>query len=205
MKTNDIKENFAALMRDALRARYGRIPSAAVVAREFNLRAYGTSPISQESARRWLRGVSLPEEERLRVLVNWLNLNFNDALRQTRPAMQRPMPAVPARRSTDANGELDRRAGLDRRALFIGGAAEEVRASKTAHNGSAMTREDLDLYAAILKLDQKQKSAIIDLIKATSAPHAAEAGKPTTIKESLPYRPIATQTTEQGLNGESGT
>jgi hypothetical protein len=52
-----------------------------VVAREFNLRAYDTSPVSQESARRWLRGVSLPEEERLRVLVNWLNLDFNAALR----------------------------------------------------------------------------------------------------------------------------
>ena len=80
-KTNDIKENFSAILRDSLRKRFGRIPSAAVVAREFNLRAYDTSPVSQESARRWLRGVSLPEEERLRVLVNWLNLDFNAALR----------------------------------------------------------------------------------------------------------------------------
>ena len=83
-KTNDIKENFAALLRDSLRSRFGRIPSAAVVAREFNLRAYDTPPISQESARRWMRGVSLPEEQRLRVLVNWLNLDFNAALRPGR-------------------------------------------------------------------------------------------------------------------------
>ena len=83
-KTNDIKENFAALLRDSLRSRFGRIPSAAVVAREFNLRAYDTPPISQESARRWIRGVSLPEEQRLRVLVNWLNLDFNAALRPGR-------------------------------------------------------------------------------------------------------------------------
>jgi len=80
-KTNDIKENFSALLRDSLRAYYGRVPSAAVVARDFNLRAYETTPISQESARRWLRGVSIPEDERLRVLVNWLNLDFNAALR----------------------------------------------------------------------------------------------------------------------------
>lgn len=83
-RTNDIKENFAALLRDSLRSRFGRIPSAAVVAREFNLRAYDTPPISQESARRWMRGVSLPEEQRLRVLVNWLNLDFNAALRPGR-------------------------------------------------------------------------------------------------------------------------
>ncbi len=83
-KTNEIKENFAALLRDSLRSRFGRIPSAAVVAREFNLRAYDTPPISQESARRWIRGVSLPEEQRLRVLVNWLNLDFNAALRPGR-------------------------------------------------------------------------------------------------------------------------
>lgn len=83
-KSNDIKENFAALLRDSLRSRFGRIPSAAVVAREFNLRAYDTPPISQESARRWMRGVSLPEEQRLRVLVNWLNLDFNAALRPGR-------------------------------------------------------------------------------------------------------------------------
>jgi hypothetical protein len=83
-RTNDIKENFAALLRDSLRTRFGRIPSAAVVAREFNLRAYDTPPISQESARRWIRGVSLPEEQRLRVLVNWLNLDFNAALRPGR-------------------------------------------------------------------------------------------------------------------------
>lgn len=83
-KSNDIKENFAALLRDSLRSRFGRIPSAAIVAREFNLRAYDTPPISQESARRWIRGVSLPEEQRLRILVNWLNLDFNAALRPGR-------------------------------------------------------------------------------------------------------------------------
>lgn len=83
-KTNDIKENFSALLRDSLRNRYGRIPSAAVLAREFNLRSYDTTPISGESARRWLRGVCLPEEERLRILVNWLNLDFNKALTANR-------------------------------------------------------------------------------------------------------------------------
>ena len=78
--TSEIKDNFACHLRECLKSRYGKLPSAAVVARDFNLRAHGTSPISQESARRWIRGVSLPEEDRLRVLVNWLNLDFNNVL-----------------------------------------------------------------------------------------------------------------------------
>jgi hypothetical protein len=100
-KTNDIKENFAALLRDSLRSRFGRIPSAAIVAREFNLRAYDTPPISQESARRWIRGVSLPEEQRLRVLVNWLNLDFNAALRPGRNLNGHGLP------SHQLNGSLN--------------------------------------------------------------------------------------------------
>jgi hypothetical protein len=113
-KSNDIKENFAALLRDSLRSRFGRIPSAAVVAREFNLRAYDTPPISQESARRWMRGVSLPEEQRLRVLVNWLNLDFNAALRPGRDlngrgllnghAVSGQSPSLHANNGNAANG-----------------------------------------------------------------------------------------------------
>lgn len=81
MKENDIKDNFSAKLRACLEDRYGKIPSASVVARDFNLRAYGSSTISQESARRWIKGMSLPEEDRLRVLVNWLKLDFNEVLR----------------------------------------------------------------------------------------------------------------------------
>jgi hypothetical protein len=71
------KQAFSQAITDALRARYGRVPSAAVTARDFNLRNADTPPISEETARRWMRGLSLPEGERLAVLVRWLELDLN--------------------------------------------------------------------------------------------------------------------------------
>ena len=55
---------------------YGRVPSASVVSRDFNLRASEDSAISQETARRWMRSLSLPEIERLQILVEWLGLDM---------------------------------------------------------------------------------------------------------------------------------
>jgi hypothetical protein len=56
---------------------YGRMPSASVVSRDFNLRAKDVSAISQETARRWMRSLSLPEIDRLQVLVEWLSLDMS--------------------------------------------------------------------------------------------------------------------------------
>jgi hypothetical protein len=80
-KQSEIKDSFSSSLRICLKAYYGKIPSASTFAKDFNLRAYDTLPITQESARRWMRGVSLPEEDRLCVLINWLNLDFNEILR----------------------------------------------------------------------------------------------------------------------------
>ncbi len=71
------KQAFAQAMTDALRVHYGRTPSAAVAARDFNLRNLNTPAISEETARRWMRGLSLPEGERMTVLVRWLGLDMN--------------------------------------------------------------------------------------------------------------------------------
>ena len=76
-----IREAFAAQLRGSLRQRFrGKLPSAAIVAREFNLRAGAVLPISQESTRRWIRGNSIPDAPRLAVLAAWLNLDLNAAL-----------------------------------------------------------------------------------------------------------------------------
>jgi hypothetical protein len=56
---------------------YGRMPSASVVSRDFNLRANEEAAISQETARRWMRSLSLPEIERLQILVEWLGLDMS--------------------------------------------------------------------------------------------------------------------------------
>jgi len=55
---------------------YGRMPSASVVSRDFNLRAKEIAPISQETARRWMRSISIPEIEKLQILVEWLQLDL---------------------------------------------------------------------------------------------------------------------------------
>ena len=64
---------------------YGRMPSAAVVSRDFNLRAKDVSAISQETARRWMRSLSLPEIERLQVLVEWLSLDMSVLTNRSSP------------------------------------------------------------------------------------------------------------------------
>lgn len=88
-KNNEIKDSFSSSLRKCLYEHYGKIPSAANFARDFNLRSHGTTPITQESARRWMRGVSLPEDDRLRVLINWLNLDYNEVLRLSELNTQR--------------------------------------------------------------------------------------------------------------------
>lgn len=160
-KSNDIKENFSALLRDSLRSRFGRIPSAAVVAREFNLRAYDTSPISQESARRWLRGVSLPEEERLRVLVNWLNLDFNEALK---PRLQPygGRPPVAAAPMTAANGPQP----TPRVAI------NQERPEQMPLLGNGSSPEDAELLQLLMALDAPQKRAMLELMKSGFRPSA---------------------------------
>lgn len=73
------------------------MPSAAVVARDFNFRSPQLSPISQETARRWIRGLSVPEIERLSILATWLKIDVKeifqtptDAGASTFGAMARP-------------------------------------------------------------------------------------------------------------------
>lgn len=141
IKTNDVKENFSCILRDSLKARYGRVPSAAVLAREFNLRAYDTTPVTGESARRWLRGVCLPEEERLRVLVNWLDLNFNDALTQRNGNGGPPQ----VYNGSAHNGHL-KDAPLPR-----------------PSNGES--HEERDLYSLILALPASERSLILNLLR----------------------------------------
>ncbi|MEY3106172.1 MAG: hypothetical protein RIT35_335 [Pseudomonadota bacterium] len=72
-----MKDAFSHALRESLKLQYGKLPSAEVVARNFNLRAHGTTPVTQESVRRWIRGESLPKPDHLIILVQWLHLNLN--------------------------------------------------------------------------------------------------------------------------------
>ena len=37
----------------------------------------GMNPITQETARRWIRGLSMPEMDKLQILIQWLDLNID--------------------------------------------------------------------------------------------------------------------------------
>lgn len=74
-------------LQEALTSRYGRLPSAAFVAREFNLRCDDHVSISDETARRWIRGSSLPSVARLAILGAWLDIDFNAALGFEQPSV----------------------------------------------------------------------------------------------------------------------
>lgn len=68
-----IKTAFASRLTDCLRKAYkGQIPSIAIVARDFSLRASHLPHVSGETIRKWLRGESLPHVSRMQVLIEWL-------------------------------------------------------------------------------------------------------------------------------------
>ena len=73
----DIKHRFSADLNQQLLSYYRRIPSASILARDFNSRAHGIlNPITQETARRWIRGLSMPEMDKLQILIQWLDLKI---------------------------------------------------------------------------------------------------------------------------------
>jgi len=75
---------FAQRLRQALEEA-GWAASPTVVAHEFNLRYWGRS-ISIHAARNWLLGVSLPRQDKLRVLADWLRVSPEALLLGAAPA-----------------------------------------------------------------------------------------------------------------------
>jgi len=74
---NMVLERFQHYLSAALLRNYGRIPSAAVFADDFNLRAVGTTTVTRETTRKWINGITLPTVGHIVVLVAWLNLDVN--------------------------------------------------------------------------------------------------------------------------------
>lgn len=64
---------FSNALRSGLVNKFNRIPTAQKFSDEFNLRSI--NPISKETARKWINGITMPEPERLAELINWFNLN----------------------------------------------------------------------------------------------------------------------------------
>jgi transcriptional regulator with XRE-family HTH domain len=72
------REAFSRRLADAMRDA-GYEPRPSVLAREFNLK-YRGEPVSFQSASRWLRGRSIPEQDKLRVLAKWLGVELHALL-----------------------------------------------------------------------------------------------------------------------------
>lgn len=68
----DAKTQFAARLREAMQ-QAGYAPKPAILEREFNLRNPGR-PVTLHGVRRWLRGETLPTQEKLVVLAEWLKV-----------------------------------------------------------------------------------------------------------------------------------
>ena len=100
-----LQDSFALALNDSLLLRYPEVPSAAFFAKEFNRRA-PTRPISQESARRWLRGLAIPELDKLLVLRSWLSLDLN--------ALAQPNSGSPEDNDIDVETQL-----LEQQKVFV--------------------------------------------------------------------------------------
>jgi PAS domain-containing protein len=87
-----VTRRFAKALRLGLLKKFGKVPSTSEIAERFNQQAIGTKGISRETVRRWLRGLSYPETDRLQLLLDWLELNPADILIDSRT--QKPSPKI---------------------------------------------------------------------------------------------------------------
>ena len=80
---------FAQVLNRALLKKYKKIPSGSFLANQFNLRAEGTTTITAETARKWVKGLSVPEIDRFKVLIKWLELDVDSIFNTTEVHLSR--------------------------------------------------------------------------------------------------------------------
>ena len=73
MSLADEKNAFAKRLKESLRKADVDPRSSTRVAREFNLR-YPGEPLSTQAVRKWLEAESLPSQDKLRALAQWLDV-----------------------------------------------------------------------------------------------------------------------------------
>ena len=69
------KCNFSDLLNKALENKYHKKVSVVFFVNQFNLQSYGTAPIAYETGRKWLNGMTIPQLSKIKVLIDWLNLD----------------------------------------------------------------------------------------------------------------------------------
>ena len=75
--SNDVefREIFRAKLKAGLIAKYGRVPSSRQFSDDFNNACSYKFPISGETARKWIRGISVPNGLRMQILYNFLGID----------------------------------------------------------------------------------------------------------------------------------
>jgi hypothetical protein len=81
MATRDVvSTRFRIALSHRLKTRFGKMLSAQRFSDLYNLNAHGSSTISRETARLWIRGNAMPDYGHLAVLVQWLELDPEEFL-----------------------------------------------------------------------------------------------------------------------------
>lgn len=73
MTLPDEKQGFSKRLKEAMRRAQVDAASPTRVAREFNLRYHG-NPVTTQAVRKWLAGLALPSQDKIRVLAGWLEV-----------------------------------------------------------------------------------------------------------------------------------
>lgn len=76
-----IEYSFKHHLNEALHKKFKKKLTASFLALQFNLLVEDDLSISRETARKWLNGQALPEINRLKILLNWLEIDANGFLR----------------------------------------------------------------------------------------------------------------------------
>jgi transcriptional regulator with XRE-family HTH domain len=66
------KSEFAERLKNAMREA-GYAPRPSVLEKEFNTRYWGRA-VTFQAVSRWLKGLSIPEQDKLQVLADWLKI-----------------------------------------------------------------------------------------------------------------------------------
>lgn len=115
----ELKNAFVNEFKRCLTAKYGKVPSASRIARDFTLASpEGIEPISGETVRKWLLGINIPQSARMRTLSRWLGFDvsvFDVAFKPSNPP---------------THNELNTRRKVDREILHLLQSFSELQASE---------------------------------------------------------------------------
>ncbi|KVG76117.1 transcriptional regulator [Burkholderia ubonensis] len=77
MPTSEEKKAFSVRLKFALQRNPHKIVGATELANQSNLRHHGEHPVSPQTAHKWLTGRTIPTQDKLRTLAEWLRVDLH--------------------------------------------------------------------------------------------------------------------------------